>query len=181
MTAPQTTDAKPRSKANGALGFGGCLLVVLALLLLGGRGEITQSWGLAGEPGTFEATSCRSHLQGDGSETRVICEGTFTPDSGDPASAGTLYHNGDAGETYDVRADDGTSYRTDWAARWSAVALPLIPLGLLLLVPGIWLALRHEGPLSRRQKHAFLWFSLVPAGAVVLLGGAGFLVALFTT
>lgn len=181
MSAAETTNPHQKGKGYGALGFAGCLLFVLVLIVLGARGEITQSWGLAGEPGTFTATSCGRHIQPDGQTTRAMCDGTFAPASGEASYDALLYYDGDPGETYEGRADGGVVYRTDWAARWSAVALPLIPMGLLLLVPGVWLALRREGPLTRGQKWAFLVFSLLPASLVVLVGGVGFLIALVTT
>ncbi|HYG94032.1 MAG TPA: hypothetical protein VD859_10640 [Nocardioides sp.] len=171
------------NSGRGAVGFAGILLVVLVLVVLGSRGEIAQSWGVAGDPGTFTAESCgRDIVSGSGETTRAMCDGLFVPDDGGPPSEATLYYDGDPGETYDGRVDDeGFVYRTDWASRWSAVSLALIPLGLLWLAPGVWLTLRRPGVMTRSQKVRFLVLWLAPALAIMLLGGLGLLIGIATS
>ena len=111
-----------------------------------------------------------------------MCDGLFAPDDGGAPYDATLYHDGDPGESYDGRADeDGVVYRTDLASRWAAISLALIPLGLLWLGPGVWLAMRRPGAMTRRQIVSFCVVWLAPAALVVLVGALGLLIGIGTS
>lgn len=167
---------------RGVLAFAGILLLILGLLVLGGREEITRAYGLSGEQGTLSIESCgRPRIGID--EQRSICSGTFEPDGGGPAYVVDALLDGDPGDTVRVGADgpDEPAYRSDLWGRLGAIALPLFPLALLWAVPGVWLAFRTPGALSRGRRTRFLLFTALPTGVLLLVAVAALLVGIATT
>lgn len=172
------------SRSWGAWGFAAVLLVVLVLATLGSWAEITRSWGLAGEQGTLTVERCETRLQPDGGEQRAVCLGTFTPDDGGGAYPVEAKLRADPGDELAVGADgpDEDAYRADLWGRWAAVALPLLPLAFLWLTPWAGWFLRRPGERARRSETTlFLAAGVAPAAVLLLLGVAGFLVALGIT
>ena len=171
----------PAERSRTALGFAGVLLVVLVLLLLGGRHEIARSWGFSGEQGVLAVEYCDADA--DGVRDREECGGTFTPDDGGAAYEVEALLAADPGDRVRVGADgpDEAAYRSDLWGRWAAVALPLVPLALLWLVPWVRWFLRRPGVARRRETALFLTGGVLPAGLLLLAGLGGFLVALATS
>jgi hypothetical protein len=174
--------AEPTRRTSMALGFAAVLVVVLGLLLVSGRHEITRSWGLTGEQGELVVASCATGADpdGDGQRDREQCRGTFTPDDGGAAYDVEALLAADPGDRVRVGADgpDETAYRSDVWGRWSAVGLPLLPLALLWLVPWFRWFMGRPGARARRRDTVLLVLGgLVPAGVVLLAGVGGFLVA----
>jgi hypothetical protein len=164
------------------MAFGAVLLVVLALLLLGSREEITRVFGLGGEQGTLTIESCgRPRVVVD--EQRSVCTGVFRPDDGGEPYAVEALLTGDPGDSVRVAADgrDEPAYRADVWGKLGAVALPLFPIGLLWLVPALWLVSRTPGAIDRGRSIRFLFFSVIPTALILSLGVVAFLVALLTT
>lgn len=177
MTEPEVAEEQTGRSGRGALGLAAVLLAVLALLVLGAREEIGRAFGLSGEQGTLAVEQCGRPVVVE--EQRSVCTGVFTPDDGGEPYAVEALLSADPGDTIAVGADgsDEPAYRSDAWGRLAVVALPLLPLGLLWLVPGGWLVLRTPGPLSRGQKVAFLALSVVPSALLLAVGAVGFLVA----
>jgi hypothetical protein len=174
--------AEPARRRSTVLGFVAVLVVVLGLLLLSGRHEITRSWGLAGEQGVLVVASCDADASGQ--RDRQQCRGTFTPDDGGAAYDVEALLAADPGDRVRVGADgpDESAYRSDLWGRWSAVALPLVPLALLWLVPWFrWFMSRPGARARRHETVVFLLGGLVPAAVLLLAGIGGFLVAVLTT
>ncbi len=172
------------SRGWGAWGFAAVMTVVLVLLVLGSWGEITRSWGLAGEQGTFTVTSCERPLQPGGEQQRAVCVGRFEPDDGGEGFDVEARLAADPGDELAVGADgpDETAYRSDLWGRWAAVGLPLVPLAVLWLIPWGRRFLRTPGERASRGEIAlFLGAGVAPAAVLLLLGGAGFLVAVAIT
>lgn len=180
---PPDAVAAEAGRGRTALGFAGALLAVLVVIVLGSRSELALTFGVSGDAGTFAAKTCGRDLQYDGTTTRAQCLGTFAPASGATPYRAELYYDGDPGRTYEVRADPDSraAYRTDVWSRWAALALPLIPVGLMWLAVGGWWAFRRPGVLSRRDRWLFLAGFATPATAVLAAAAVGFVVALGTT
>lgn len=178
------TPAAPARRSSTALGFAAVLVVVLGLLLVSGRHEITRSWGLAGEQGELVVASCTTGADpdGDGQRDREQCRGTFTPDGGGASYDVDALLAADPGDRVRVGADGPgePAYRADLWGRWAAVGLPLLPLSLLWLLPWARWFLRRPGSRARRRETVvFLLAGLVPAAVLLLAGIGGFLVAVF--
>jgi hypothetical protein len=167
---------------RGVLGFGAVLLVILALLLLGSRGEISRAFGLAGDQGTLTIETCGRPLVAT-EEQRSVCTGVFRPDDGGEPYPVEALLAADPGDEVRVGADgpDETAYRSDVWGRLGAIALPLFPIGLLWLVPGLWLAFRTPGAIGRARSIRFLLFSVAPSALILCLGVVAFFVGIGTT
>jgi hypothetical protein len=73
------------------------------------------------------------------------------------------------------------AYRSDAWGRLGAIALPLFPVGLLWLVPGLWLVFQTPGALDRGRRIRFLLFSVAPSALILSVGVVAFFVAVATT
>ncbi|WP_435769392.1 hypothetical protein [Nocardioides sp. SYSU DS0651] len=183
-TPVAAADAGPAgTSGRGVLGFAGVLLVVLVLLLLGSRQELLLGFGVTGEAGSFTATDCGRDLQYDGTTARAQCVGVLTPADGGRPYAAELYHDGEPGESYAVRADpgSGTAYRTSLWARWASLSLPLVAVALLWLTLGWWWAQRRPGVLGRAQRLVLVAVFAAPAALLLVAAAAGFVVSVATS
>jgi len=181
-TGPAGSADDDARRGRGVLGFAAVLLVILGLVVIGERQEIGRAYGVTGEQGTLYVEACgrpRVALE----EQRSICSGTFTPDDGGAPYPVDALLAADPGDRVTVGADgpDETAYRADVWGRLGAIALPLIPIGLLWLVPGLWSVFRTPGVLDRGRRLRFLAFSVMPSALILAVAGAAFLVAVLTT
>lgn len=159
------------------------LVVVLLLLIVGARQEITRSWGLGGDQGELLVEECWSDAGVGTEEERARCRGRFVPqDGGEPYVVDALVRAA-PGERLRVGADGPgeRAYRADLWGRWAAVGLPLLPVALLWILPWVSWMLRRPGRASRRDTAVFLVLGVAPAAVVALLGAVGFCVALAVT
>lgn len=76
---------------------------------------------------------------------------------------------------------DEPAYRSDGWDKLGAIALPLFPIGLLWLVPGLWSVFRTPGAPERGQQTRFLALSVAPSALILCVGLAAFVVAVATT
>lgn len=178
---PYDAEKLPTTRSRAALGVGAVLLVVLVLLLLGGRQEIARSWGLTGEQGDLRVDGCSRTYGLAMEEQRTTCRGRFRPlGHGEATYDVEALVAADPGDLVRVGADgpDELAYRSDLWGRWAAISLPLLVLGVLWVIPWARRLLRVEGRASHAQVVQFLGLGLAPSVVLLVAGTVGFFVSL---